>query len=81
MPENLRYKTVMRRDNIQEFLRLWRIMWERGTPGDGKGYSAKFTVGLIKKAFAYQRDARTDWIVILAGIRLHYSRSYGGTFV
>lgn len=62
-------------------MRLWRILWERGEPGDGKGYSAKFTIGLAPHWWASETLGRHDRMFTVFGIRLHYSRSYGGRFV
>lgn len=78
---NLRFKRVFKRDNIQGFFRLFRILWERGTVGDGEGYSAKFSVALSPVLFSFiERDAVTDWRMTILGVRLHYCRSYGGRF-
>lgn len=73
--KNLRFKSVMRFDEIQNHLRLFRIMWERGTPGSGGGYSVKLAVGLMPKIF-YREDGR----IVVLGLRVHYCRSYGGIF-
>lgn len=78
----MRFKWVFRRDEIQRFFRIARICWERGEPGKpGGGYSAKFSIALTPRIFRWiERDATTDWRVTILGIRLHYSRSYGGIF-
>lgn len=73
--KNLRFKFVGRFDEIQRHLRLFRIMWERGTPGVD-GYSAKLAVGLQPKIFHWD-----DGRLTLFGLRVHYCRSYGGVFV
>ena len=78
--KNFRFKRVMRLDTIQRHFRLFRAMWERGTVGDGDGYSAKLAVGVLPRLFAFQRLAPHDVMVVLAGLRVHYSRSYGGRF-
>jgi hypothetical protein len=79
--ENLRVKWVLRKDTIQGFYRVARIMWEVGNPGF-RGHSCKFTVALDPKLFRWwRRDAITDWRITILGVRLHYCRSYGGTFV
>lgn len=79
--ENLRCKWVFRIDTIQRHFRLWRIMYERGQVGDGKGYSVKVTIALARAWWARERLATYDRMVIVLGLRLHYSRSYGGRFV
>lgn len=75
--KNLRFRRVMRFDEIQKHLRLFRIMWERGEVGvPNGGYSAKLSVGLMPKLF-HREDGR--WTIL--GLRIHYCRSYGGIFV
>ena len=77
---NLRMKWIFRRDTIQGFWRIARIMWERGQPDNG-GYSAKLTLAADPRLFCrWRRDARTDWRITIFGIRAHYCRSYGGRF-
>lgn len=72
----LRVKGVFRFDEIQRHLRLFRVMWERGVVGDGHGYSAKLAVGFRPKLFHWD-----DGRLTIFGLRIHYCRSYGGTFV
>lgn len=74
---NLRVKRVMRFDEIQRHFRLLRIMWERGTLGGGYGYSVKLAFGLWPRLLGYDR---TFSILTVLGLRIHYSRSYGGRF-
>lgn len=70
---------------------LTRIYWNRGTPGDGKGYSTKFTVSLC---FAWYDIwiglfiKRELWgciaylcLLPCLPIRFHWKRSYGGSFI
>ena len=73
-------RKILRKDGIQGFYRLLRVVWVCGKPGDDLGYSAKLSLALAPRLFAYNRDAATDWCVTLLGIRVHYARSYGGTF-
>jgi hypothetical protein len=70
----------MRVDGIQRHVRLFRLMWERGGVGDGHGHSTKLAVGLRPRLFELVRDTRTDILVTLLGLRVHYCRSYGGIF-
>lgn len=72
---NLRLKRVFRYDGSQKLVRLFRVMWERGTVGDGKGYSAKLAIGLRPSLFHYD-----DGRLTIFGLRVHYARSYGGIF-
>lgn len=76
----LKFRWIGRFDEIQRHLRLVRIIRTRGVVGDGKGYSSKLAFGLWPKLFGYVRDARTDFLVTALGVRIHYSRSYGGHY-
>ncbi|RWQ35525.1 MAG: hypothetical protein EOS20_18645 [Mesorhizobium sp.] len=80
MTPSIRIKSVHRFDEIQRHFRLFRLLWERGTPGDGKGYSNKLAVALWPKLFTLQRESPGEILIGLFGLRVHYSRSYGGTF-
>ena len=75
---NLKYKSVFRVDTIQRHFRLFRFLWQRGVVGDGSGYSAKLSVGFVAQIISFNRDTKTDWQVVLTGVRIHYCRSYGG---
>lgn len=77
---NLRLKTVMRRDEIQGHFRLFRIMWERGIVGDGIGYSNMLSFALQPKFFAWHHEAVGFWLVVICGLRVHRKRSFGGIF-
>lgn len=77
----MRIKWVFYWDTIQGFLRVGRLMWERGTPGDGSGYSVKLSFALDPRIFQPLRtDALSDWRLTVFGLRVHYCRSYGGVF-
>ncbi len=75
----LRLKTVFRRDEIQGHYRLFRVMWERGTVGDGRGYSNMVSVALDPRLFVWNR-CYGSWLLVLCGLRLHRKRSFGGIF-
>jgi hypothetical protein len=78
---SLRFKPVMRFDEIQKHLRLFRLLWERGTPGTpGGGYSAKLAIGLRPRLFEREREYGKAFLITILGLRIHYSRSYGGIF-
>lgn len=78
---SLRFKPVLRVDEIQKHLRLVRLMWERGTPGiPGGGYSAKLAIGLRPRLFERERAYGKAFLFTIIGLRVHYSRSYGGIF-
>lgn len=63
----------------ERLLRLGRLVWANGKPGlPGGGYSAKISLGLTPRLFAFRRDILGEWSLVVAGIRLHYTRSYGG---
>ncbi len=78
------WKPVLRWDKTAKLFRVGRLMWERGTVGDGKGYSGKlsFALWLSKHGLCrcWKEEGR-DWIVSILGLRFHYERSYGGRFV
>lgn len=59
--------------------RLLRITWNRGTPGDGVGYSCKLTLALRPSFYSWHREG-DGWLLTIAGFRLHYRRSWGGRF-
>ena len=77
----IKVKRVLRFDEIQRHFRLFRVLWQRGTVGDGSGYSVKLSFALTPKLFLWHRDARTDRLCVFLGIRVHYVRSYGGIMV
>lgn len=70
-------KLVMRRDG--KLIRLARWTWDRGTPGDGKGYSCKLSIGLYPSLFRFWREHEA-WFLQLCGLRIHFARSFGGRF-
>lgn len=77
-------KPVLTYERGSRLLRVGRLMWERGTVGDGKGYSAKLSLALWLSRYGICRCWREEdggWIVSILGIRFHYVRSYGGRFV
>jgi hypothetical protein len=67
---------------------LFRLYWERGTCGDGKGYSAKLSLSLCLswRSLFVGLSLRPEWRGFLAWLcvvpclplRLHLVRSYGG---
>lgn len=78
---SLRFKRVLRFDEIQKHFRLFRLMWERGKPGvPGGGYSAKLAIGLRPRFFEWERESGKAFLFTILGLRVHYSRSYGGIF-
>jgi hypothetical protein len=77
---NLRTKRVMRYDPIQKKLRLLRVMWERGTVGSCRGFSAKLSLSLVPRLLG-RLKADNGWRFTLLGVSVSYRRSYGGTFV
>lgn len=80
--KNLRARWIGRWDGCGRVLRLVRVMWERGTVGDGRGYSVKLSLGLRPKLFERRSEGHgRGWWLTLAGVRLHYQRAYGGIHV
>ncbi len=76
----MRFKPVMTWSAGEGKARLFRVIWERGTVGDGKGYSAKLAASLVLKLAEWQRYS-DGWRATVVGLSLHYRRSYGGRFV
>ena len=76
---DLRAKIVMCYDEIQGHFRLFRIMWETGTGGDGHGYSNMVSVAVHPKLFTWTRCGGS-WMVVIFGVRIHRKRSFGGRF-
>lgn len=79
----MKFKKVLRYDRRARLLRVFRVMWRRGTIGDGKGYSAKLSLALQPKLFDFYRYSGScdDVFLCLAGLRWHYQRAYGGIHV
>jgi hypothetical protein len=76
----LRVKRVFRHDTIQGHYRLFRVMWETGVVGDGKGHSNMVSVALQAKVFMFARVSPGSWLLVLCGVRVHRKRSFGGIF-
>ena len=77
---NLRFKAVMRHDEIQRHYRLFRVMWETGVVGTGAGHSNMISVAIQPKLFEWDRLCAFSWRLTLLGIRVHRKRSFGGIF-
>jgi len=75
----MRFKSVMRYAPSERKFRFARIMWERGTVGDGQGYSAKLSLFAQPTLATFERDSE-GWRVILLGIGASLRRSWGGVF-
>lgn len=74
-------KRVMRYDPTQKKLRLFRLLWRRGTPGlPGGGYSAKLSVSLVPRIFGWAREWHS-WRLTLAGVQVHAQKAFGGIIV
>lgn len=76
----MRAKWIGRYDSGARMLRLGRLAWERGTVGDGNGYSAKLSFGLRIAMLQWRFDGHRGWMINVAGLRIHYQRSYGGIY-
>ena len=73
-------KTVFRFDQSWPKFRLFRVIRNIGTVGDGVGYSHKIAVALRPRLASWQRDW-DGFRVTVFGIEIHSQRSYGGIFV
>jgi hypothetical protein len=80
---DIRIKRVMRYDAVQGHFRLFRVMWETGTVGDGTGYSNMVSIAVQPTLFKWYRPNKkgADWMLVLLGVRVHRKVSYGGRFV
>lgn len=76
----MKLKPVFRYDPRQHKLRLFRLLWTRGTVGDGRGYSAKLSVSFVAYAFGWTREY-FGWRVTVMGLQFHHLRAFGGTIV
>lgn len=74
-------KPVFRYCREDRIFRLVRLVWRRGTPGDGNGYTAKLSLSLAAKLFRFSREILGGWTLVVFGLRLHHRRSYGGWIV
>lgn len=75
----MKVQTVFRADPVARLYRIARLIWDCGVVGDGKGYSNKLSVALMPRLFGWKREYG-GWIATMLGLRVHYSRSYGGRF-
>jgi hypothetical protein len=73
------FKPVMRWSASERMLRLFRVVWNVGEAGDGRGYSAKVSVGLELRWFYFQREWQA-WRLTVCGLHLSHRRHYGGRF-
>jgi hypothetical protein len=79
----LQLRWIGRLDRSARIVRLLRLTWwvQDWSPRE-KGY--KLTVGLRPRLLEVNREERSEangeWILTLAGVRLHWRRSVGGRF-
>ena len=94
LPRPDRRFAIQKRPNLippERRLVLTRIYWNRGTPGDGKGYSTKVSLSLCfqwKMLWIGLSVEPELWGCIVhlcllpcLPIRIHWKRSYGGSFI
>ncbi len=75
----MRIKRVMRYDPTAKLYRVGRVTWERGTVGDGKGYSRKVSLALHRRLFRWEPQHNGGILTVL-GVHVHWRKSYGGRF-
>jgi hypothetical protein len=75
----LRFQRVLRWDSDDWLFRLFRVIWDVGNVGDGKGYSNSFSFALGPSLFRWKRE-HNGWILTILGVRLHRIWSWGGRF-
>lgn len=79
VPYRFFIKTLFSLDRPRRLFRIGRIVWARGEPGSGDGYTAMLSAGLRPKPFSWRRSlVNHEWILVVLGLRLHYYRSYSG---
>lgn len=79
---SMRLRLFWRYDPTMCMVRLGRIVWQNSVAGElvGQGgYSCKLSLALRPALFSFYRDY-DGWRLTLAGLRLHFKRSYGGVF-
>lgn len=75
----MKIKPIFRYDYIQGKFRLFRLLWNRGTAGDGSGYSAALTVAICRPRIKFWRED-SGWGFNFLGLQVIRHRSYGGIF-
>lgn len=75
------YENVMRYSPNERLFRLGRLVWNTGNVGDGKGYSTKLSFALTPKLFRWYREPSHVWTLVVLGVRVQRSTSYGGRYV
>jgi hypothetical protein len=73
----MRLKRVFTWSTRERKLRLFRLMWEGGTPGQPGGYGAMLSVALMPFVFQWSCALPYEWRLTLCGVRLHYKRGGG----
>lgn len=73
------FKWIMRRDPTARLFRIFRIVRQTDEDFDGTNYSWKFTVAFAPRLFSARKELN-GWIFCLAGIRIHFRKSFGGNF-
>lgn len=76
----LHFKRVFRYDPDNRKLRLFRVLWQHGKVGDGKGYSAKLSFALAPILYSRKKSS-FGWRFTLFGLQLHHRRAYGGYLI
>ena len=73
-------RRIMRYDPTTRMVRLFRLVYQRGTVGDGTGYSCKISAAFQPRMFQWIGH-RDEWFLTTLGVRVHYQRSYGNVHV
>jgi hypothetical protein len=72
-------RTILRRSSRERIFRVARAVWQHGAVGDGRGHPSSVSLALRPAWFSWHREPYgRGWLPTLAGVRLHYERSYGG---
>ena len=76
----MKFKPIFTIDKEEQKVRLFRVIWDTGVVGDGKGYSSFVGVSLRPKVFLFTKDTN-EWRFALLGVAIHKKRSYGGRYI
>lgn len=74
----MRVRWIGRVDRTQELVRLFSVLWGR-CPSD-PGHRCRLSFGLRPRWFSWGR-AYGEWVLTIAGLRLHYRGDSRGVFV
>jgi len=72
-------KPVLRFSKRDKLFRIFRVVYNKGNVGDGKGYSAKVSLALMPVLVGFRKEL-FGFTLCFLGFRLHHKKAYGGYF-